>query len=450
MLGGASVIKSFVYDTTVTSSGDKVGGVAGYLVGPSTASDSYTEAVTVDAGATVGGVIGDIGVGPIYVSQLYADTTFASAGSDVVGHVTSGYGANVSATVNVHGTGTTYKGTNAVGPFDSWDFGTVWYVRPGNYPGLRPHTLPTILCNAPSSTNTSATASCLTEPGLEGDPHWELKYGFDDDPSNTTALTTQAGQSFNVTVPSLLPGTDYAVYFRYVDAIGTGPWGKVQVTTTGSSDIDNDNVPNEEEARGPHGGDANNDGTADYTQANVTSFKSAISGKYVVLSTACTDNFNTQLGLESSSQGDKAYDYPVGLLGFVIRGCTVGATTPVEVYFYGSHNPADYVARKGRAGVYTTVPGATFSSVSIGGQSALKLAYSITDGGTLDDDGMADGNIVDPVGVAVAVTSSTASTSAGGTLVDTGLEIVGVSGVAAVLVAAALYIRYRPTRSVRS
>ncbi|TAH32879.1 hypothetical protein EYC59_05645 [Candidatus Saccharibacteria bacterium] len=442
-LGGSTLSKSSVEAVSVTSAGTYVGGLVGEAVGPTTVYDSYAAGTVNGSGSVVGGVVGKLGAVPAFAERLYADISFTTNGSQPVGTV--GSGASTSSTFMASAP---YLANHTVAPLDSWDFDAVWYVRPAKYPGLRPHTLPIRLCNMPSSTNTSITASCTSDPLLEGDPHWELKYGFDDEPNTTTTLTTQAGQSFNVTVSSLLPGTDYAVYFRYVDAVGTSPWGKVQVTTTGSSDVDNDNVSNEEEARGPHGGDANNDGTADYTQANVTSFKSAISGNYVSLQTACTDNFDTQLGLESTSQKDATYDYPAGLMGFVIRGCTLGATTPVSIYFYGSYNPADYIARKGRAGVYSTVPGATFTSATIGGQSALKLTYSITDGGALDDDGTADGNIVDPVGLAVAATSAAASGTSGGagTLVDTGLGILTLSGVAAALIGAAFYIWYRPTK----
>jgi len=36
----------------------------------------------------------------------------------------------------------------------------------------------------------------------------------------------------------------------------------------------------------------------------------------------------------------------------------------------------------------------------VGGQPVLKVVYSVTDGGPLDEDGTANGVIVDPVGLA--------------------------------------------------
>lgn len=395
-LGGASISYSSVENVDVSGAGAIVGGLVGYAVGPSSVQRSYT-AGEVTATVTVGGIIGQLGVGPAIANELYTDIVFNASGTNPIGNVA--FGATAGSIVSASAP---YIGNNTQSPLDTWDFTDSWYVRPGKYPGLRPNTLPQMLCTMPTSTNTSATASCTTEPLLDGNPSWELSYGFDGEDTKT-ALPSQSGQQFNVTVPDLLEGTTYGIYFRYVDAIGTGTWGKVEATTTGSSDVDADNYSNKDEFLAPNSGDADNDGTLDYQQANVTSFKSGVSGKYVALKTTCTDNFNTQLGAEASATKDAAFDYPAGLIGFVIRGCTVGATVPVEIYHYGTYDAASYVARKANGSVYTTIPNATTTKLTIGGQQVLKLAYQITDGSSLDDDGIADGNIVDPVGIAQSV-----------------------------------------------
>jgi hypothetical protein len=163
-------------------------------------------------------------------------------------------------------------------------------------------------------------------------------------------------------------------------------------------DADSDNISDTTEDAAPNSGDANDDGFADSEQANVTTFVNNQTNKYMSLKTPCDNNYNVQSGGESSGSPDSGYAYPAGLMAFVIRGCDVGDTVSVEVYYYGTYNPSDYVARKRIGGVYTTIPGAVFTNVTVGGQSALKLTYSIKDGGPLDDDGIEDGNIVDPVG----------------------------------------------------
>jgi hypothetical protein len=399
-LGGSTISYSAVQTANIIGGNNNTGGLAGYLVGPSAVTDSYTTDVVIDAPSVVGGAAGEVGVGPIFLSRIYTESSFMNAGTDTIGHLTTGYGESATSMQEVGSTGSTYKGTSSVAPFDSWDFDTVWYVRPGTYPGLRPRTMPMMECYESNVTTSTMDADCFTRPALEGDPHWELRYGFHSD-TNRTSLGTQAGPEFNVTATNLLPGTDYDIEFRWVDTIGTGPWGKVLGTTTGSSDVDSDGMSNEEEFKAPNDGDADNDGTKDYLQANVTSFKSAVSDNYVTLKTTCTDNFNTQLGAEAASPADTNYNYPGGLIAFVIRGCTAGATVPVTVFYYGSYDtPSAYLARKWQNGVYITIPGAAFSTMTVGGQAVLKMTYTITDGSTLDDDGIADGNIVDPVGFA--------------------------------------------------
>jgi hypothetical protein len=64
------------------------------------------------------------------------------------------------------------------------------------------------------------------------------------------------------------------------------------------------------------------------------------------------------------------------------------------------------VLRKWNDGVYTAVPGAIIQQVTIGGISVTRASYEITDGSSLDDDGVADGNIVDPVGIAQSIVGS--------------------------------------------
>jgi Tol biopolymer transport system component len=166
---------------------------------------------------------------------------------------------------------------------------------------------------------------------------------------------------------------------------------------------DNDGVDQATEAAAPNSGDANNDGTPDSEQAHVTSVLSPTSGKYVALESTCTTNYNVQIGGESAGTADTGYDYPAGLIGFVLQGCTVGGTATITQYYYGTYDLSKLSLRKWQDNTYKNVPGAVFTSVTIGGQSAVRVVYQITDGSSLDDDGIADGNIVDPAGIATAV-----------------------------------------------
>lgn len=392
-LGGSTIEKSYAEDTVVNG-GNLVGGLSGIAIGPSTVYQSYFQG-TVDGATNVGGITGQVGAGPAYVTETYADVIFSNAGSDVVGAIDFG----ATETRNFIASAP-YLENNTQAPLDTWDFTETWYIRTNDYPGLKPLQLPQLLCEAPLATDDSATVTCSTEPTLAGLTSWELQYGFAD-ATNWENLPSQSGPGFSVTVADLLPGTDYRIRFRYISAVGTGQWGSQEITTTGSSDVDGDGISNKEEFLGPNNGDADNDGTTDYTQANVTSFKGLNSDKYVVLKTSCNDNFNVQIGRESAESADSGYDYPAGLVGFVARGCTVGGVADFTLYFY-DQDSSGLVLRKWRDGTYTSVPGAIIQQVAIAGNSVTKANYQVTDGSSLDDDGVADGNIVDPVGLALS------------------------------------------------
>jgi hypothetical protein len=170
---------------------------------------------------------------------------------------------------------------------------------------------------------------------------------------------------------------------------------------------DGDGIGKAEEIAGPNGGDANGDGIADAAQGDIASFADPVSGHYAVLQTSCGSLYNTQVGAESTTSGqtDVAYAYPGGLVRFVATGCTPGATATITQYFFGLDPNATYTMRKWDSThhTYMTVSGATFAAVTIGGQSALKAVYQVIDGSAFDQDGAADGTIVDPAGPAILV-----------------------------------------------
>jgi hypothetical protein len=185
---------------------------------------------------------------------------------------------------------------------------------------------------------------------------------------------------------------------------------------------DDDGAAETAEDQAPNGGDANNDGTPDKLQATVTSFMDPVSGKYAALeTTGCTSNSHVNTASEDlNAIKDGAFNYPAGLMNFTINCSSNGATATVTQYFYGV-NPTDMVLRKYNptTSAYATIEDAVISSVIIGGQQAAKVVYQITDGGPLDQDGTANGTIVDPSGLAqVASAATTADPGAP----DTGLQ----------------------------
>jgi hypothetical protein len=175
-------------------------------------------------------------------------------------------------------------------------------------------------------------------------------------------------------------------------------------------DLDIDGIPDLIERAGPNDGDANgdryDDGVVisgnDSEQGYVTSFVNSITGRYNVLQTDCTNNHNVSVSGEPADHRDPGYDYTLGLVSFSASGCAEVVT--VTQYFYGNYSPNDYTARKYNSltHTYSSIPDAIFSTVAIGGQSALKLTYQIVDNGPLDQDPTL-GAISDPIGVGHSV-----------------------------------------------
>jgi photosystem II stability/assembly factor-like uncharacterized protein len=165
---------------------------------------------------------------------------------------------------------------------------------------------------------------------------------------------------------------------------------------------DTDGVSDATEDAAPNGGDANNDGIVDSQQSNVVSLLNATTGEYVALATDGTCSLSNISALPSSNlASDSKFIYPLGLLDFSIScGGTPGFSTTVTQYFY-SPPSGDFVLRKFVKGSYATVPGASISHTTIGGKNVMVISYQVTDGGPLDDDGAANGVIVDPAGPAL-------------------------------------------------
>ncbi len=182
-------------------------------------------------------------------------------------------------------------------------------------------------------------------------------------------------------------------------------------------DADGDGITDSEEQASPNSGDANNDGTPDYQQAHAASTATTgVNGgnRVAVSATGCSMIGNIQLGNEGTSQSDPAYEYQTGLLSFYALSCgSNGVSVPVTVDFYGTYLPAQVVLRKKIGSTYVAVSGATLTNLTIGGQPVLRATFTVVDGGPLDADGTADGNISDPVGLANVLAASTGAPDTG-------------------------------------
>lgn len=175
---------------------------------------------------------------------------------------------------------------------------------------------------------------------------------------------------------------------------------------------DVDGVSNDIENAAPNNGDGNGDGLIDSLQTNVTSLPNEEVGTnaYVTVEADpdgdCSSITTITQGSESDYSTDTMFNYPVGLTDFTLSCTTPGGSSTVVVYYDKLYNTSNWVVRKFVSGSFVSVPGASFSTATIGSNTVTILTYTLTDGGPLDDDGTANGVIVDPVGPAVLAASN--------------------------------------------
>lgn len=199
-------------------------------------------------------------------------------------------------------------------------------------------------------------------------------------------------------------------------------------TPTVNCDVDQDSVNDVVEATAPNNGDGNNDGIPDKHQQNVASFVNTTTQAYVTLVVPATTSITSANVVAASTLPvpDNGKTYPLDLANFGMSVET-GSTNAIQLYFYTNLQPSQVTPRKYKTATqtYIDIPGNTVQQTSIGGLSALLLNFDITDGGALDNDGVANGVIVDPTGLAVNVS----------TLADTGENTAWLASLAGGLIA---------------
>jgi len=148
--------------------------------------------------------------------------------------------------------------------------------------------------------------------------------------------------------------------------------------------------PNVQDA-GPNGGDGNGDGIMDSKQTTVASLPSAIGEGYltVEITGGCSQIEQVQAyTYESVGASDHGYSYPFGLVGFEIP-CS---SATVRIYYHGADNLDEYIYRKygptpddWGASLWYAMPGVTFGTEDIGGDTVPYVEFTLTEGQLGDD-----------------------------------------------------------------
>jgi len=210
-------------------------------------------------------------------------------------------------------------------------------------------------------------------------------------------------------------GSRYIAYYSDATNLVAGD-------TNGVADIffaeitDEDGISSSIEDAAPNNGDVNENNYDDAIEQNITSFVNSVSGNYTTVQTTgnCVSNSEVTSAAESSlATQDSGYDYPLGIISFEVNCKEAGETATVSVYCFCEVTPVDgTLARKYNesTGEYTTIDSAVIEEVTIDGERALRMTYDVVDGGALDEDGLENGTIIDPVGFARV----TAPSSSGG------------------------------------
>jgi hypothetical protein len=193
--------------------------------------------------------------------------------------------------------------------------------------------------------------------------------------------------------------------------------------------MDTDEISSAVEDAAPNSGDIDENGYDDAIEYNVSSFVNPVSSAYTTVKTTgdCVANSNLSASVESSlGTQDSGYDYPLGIISFEVECKEAGETATVSVFCFCENTPVEgTIVRKynDTTGEYTTIESAVVEEVTIDGQRALKMTYDVVDGGSLDEDGLEDGTIIDPVGFArtAAVVSSGGGSSSSGSRPRTNL-----------------------------
>ena len=201
-----------------------------------------------------------------------------------------------------------------------------------------------------TATISSVSGSCTTSPKLQGATTWELRYRKKNSAEWIT-LSSQTGDTFDVTINDLTQATEYEIEFRFLNDIGTSNWGKIEAKTDS---------------------DLNGDGILDLSQPHVSAHVNPQTGNFVAIdmdSDCVFTSVNLVRESELSAQ-DAAYSYDNGLFNFA-ADCSIPTTT-VHLYYYGV-SKKDLLVRKYNPGTQaffnvTGKYGATLQESTINGQ----------------------------------------------------------------------------------
>ncbi|MDO8391323.1 MAG: carboxypeptidase regulatory-like domain-containing protein [Actinomycetota bacterium] len=170
--------------------------------------------------------------------------------------------------------------------------------------------------------------------------------------------------------------------------------GPASCTVTHSpTEPDADGVPATTEDGVAPGGDGNGDAVPDSQQSNVTSLPSPVpGGGYVTVAAPAGLELSSVTVVDPATIGatpPPGATVDNGVIAYTVSGVTPGATVDIDVYLTTPTTATGYA--KVQAGQWVPLPGAAFTKVN-----DSHFVLHLTDGGNGDEDGQANGVVVDP------------------------------------------------------
>ncbi len=232
------------------------------------------------------------------------------------------------------------------------------------------------------------------------------------DPAGNTSIAT-------VTTLSLVTDTTDTDSDGVTDVvesqIGTDPTDNDSDNDgTPDSNNDLDNISPAIELAAANNGDGNGDGTLDAIQNDVASIVNTVDNHSNTLGIAWSggDTCNQITAFssltESSLTDDIYYNYNLGLWDLEFKCTSSWATADVKIYLDTAYDTTGWIYRKYNqsTSTYTDISSiVTYTTEVVGTTPVTVVNYQITDGGIYDEDGLANGTIVDPSWPAVTITS---------------------------------------------
>lgn len=170
------------------------------------------------------------------------------------------------------------------------------------------------------------------------------------------------------------------------------------VIQAGDCDSDEDGTKDVVENTAPNNGDANNDGIKDRDQVNVVSGRSTESYSLVTPKTSIVRSSSTLTSNEVEGLNDR--QYPFGLQSFTLQVDTQEPQS-VEIIYFTAEDVDSIIPQKYNTSTkqFSALSNATLTKTTVNGMAAVRLQYTVQDGGVNDEDGVVNGLIVDPVGL---------------------------------------------------